>query len=93
MREPIFKNKFKKDLARCKARSCDIDEFKEVLRYLVTVQPLPEKYKDHPLKGNYDGIGGIRDCHIRPDWLLIYKIEEENNQLILYRTGTHADLF
>jgi mRNA interferase YafQ len=85
--------KFKKDLDRCKSRSCDMAEFKTVIEFLLVGDSLPEKYKDHPLKGNYDGIGGLRDCHIRPDWLLIYKIDKENDELILYRTGTHADLF
>ncbi|MCI6652188.1 MAG: type II toxin-antitoxin system YafQ family toxin [Ruminococcus sp.] len=63
---------------------------KDVIEILASGQMLPEKYKDHNLTGNYYD---CRECHITPDWLLIYKIN--NNELILYltRTGTHSDLF
>lgn len=58
----------------------------EVLEYLCSENPLPEKHKDHLLVGNW---GGHRECHILPDWLLIYKIEKDT----LTRTGSHSDLF
>lgn len=61
-----------------------------VLNILCTEQPLPSKYKDHQLSGNYEG---HRECHISPDWLLIYKIEQSILTLTLTRTGTHSDLF
>ncbi len=61
-----------------------------VLDILLQEQPLPEKYLDHPLKGNYLG---YRKCHIQPDWLLIYKVQEEKLVLVAARTGSHADLF
>jgi mRNA interferase YafQ len=64
--------------------------FEEVLRILVQNKPLPQKYRDHQLVGNYSG---HRECHITPDWLLIYKIEEDILTLSLTRTGTHSDLF
>ena len=59
-----------------------------VLTLLIADEPLPPRLKDHPLTGDW---GGYRDCHIEPDWLFLYKIE--GNDLILARTGTHADLF
>lgn len=61
-----------------------------VLTILSNEQPLPPQYKDHPLSGNYEG---HRECHITPDWLLIYKIERKILTLSLTRTGTHSDLF
>lgn len=61
-----------------------------VLDILLQEQPLPEKYLDHPLKGNYLG---YRECHIQPDWLLIYKVQEEKLVLVAARTGSHAYLF
>jgi mRNA interferase YafQ len=79
---------FKKHVKLMKKRGCEMDELKEVIDLLVTGEPLPEKYKDHPLVGDWVG---FRDCHIRPDWILIYQIVED--ALILRATGTHADLF
>ena len=63
---------------------------KDVLNILVEQKPLPEKYKDHGLSGNY---AGYRECHIESDWLLIYKIFADKLVLALTRTGTHSDLF
>ena len=62
----------------------------EVMKILAKGEKLPKKYKDHELKGDYQG---HRECHIQPDWLLIYKIENEVLILTLTRTGTHSDLF
>lgn len=83
-------NKFKKDLKVAKKRGYDLLLLGVVVDTLAAGQPLPNQYKDHNLIGNYKG---CRECHITPDWLLIYEIE--NNELILYltRTGTHSDLF
>lgn len=83
-------NKFKKDLKLCKNRGYDITLISEVIKKLSNGEQLDEKYKDHDLIGNWSG---YRECHIQPDWLLIYKID--GNELILYltRTGTHSDLF
>ncbi len=82
--------KFQKDLKRIQKRGYDITLLKDVLNLLVNGEILPIKYKDHNLSGNFKG---CRECHITPDWLLIYEIAE--NELILYltRTGTHSDLF
>ncbi|WP_314851725.1 type II toxin-antitoxin system YafQ family toxin [uncultured Solobacterium sp.] len=82
--------KFQKDLKRIQKRGYDITLLKDVLNLLVNGKALPIKYKDHNLSGNFKG---CRECHITPDWLLIYEISE--NELILYltRTGTHSDLF
>ncbi len=83
-------NKFKQDLKLAKKRGYNIQLLKDVLEMLADGQILPEKYRDHDLQGNFKG---CRECHITPDWLLIY--EKSEAQLILYltRTGTHSDLF
>jgi mRNA interferase YafQ len=79
---------FKKDVKRINRRNFDIEKLKEVLGFLVNELELPQKYKNHNLVGNYHG---RKECHIEPDWLLIYRIQE--NYLYLERTGTHSDLF
>ena len=81
-------SQFKKDVKRSKKRNKDFSKFKVVIDYLVQKIELPEEYQDHPLIGNYLG---SRECHLEPDWLLIYRIEDE--VLILIRLGTHSDLF
>lgn len=88
MLTPIFENTFKKDIKRLQKRGKDIDKLKDVIDKLLDQQELSVKYKDHALIGNWKG---YRDCHIEPDWLLIYKITETN--LFLVRTGSHSDLF
>ncbi len=82
--------KFEKDLKRIHKRGYNLDLIKEVIKQLANGETLPEKNKDHSLGGDYVG---CRECHITPDWLLIYEID--NGDLILYltRTGTHSDLF
>ncbi len=82
--------KFKKDLKLVKRRGYDLSLLKEIIDLLADGKQLPEKNRDHALIGNF---GNCRECHITPDWLLIYEISE--NELILYltRTGTHSDLF
>lgn len=87
----FMRSQFKKDYKRMlKQKGCTAAQFKDVLYYLVNEKPLPEKYKDHDLSGNWHG---YRECHIRPDWLLIYKIEHDRLTLTLTRTGSHSDLF
>ena len=85
-----YEKTFKKDFKRIIKRGYNIRLLEDVIEILASGQMLPEKYKDHNLTGNYYD---CRACHITPDWLLIYKIN--NNELILYltRTGTHSDLF
>lgn len=81
---------FQKDLKRVQRRGYDISLLTNVLKILAAGEPLPEKYKDHSLTGNYKG---RRECHITPDWLLIYEIVKSEVILYLTRTGTHSDLF
>ena len=78
--------KFRKDMKRIKKRGYDLRLLTEVLDLLATGSVLPEKYKDYALSGNYE-------CHISPDWLLIYRVEAGMLVLVLSRTGTHSDLF
>ena len=81
---------FRKDVKLAQKRGYDLDLLTAVIKKLADGEELDKKYKDHQLSGNY---GNCRECHIQPDWLLIYEIE--NDELILYlsRTGTHSDLF
>jgi len=85
-----YSAKFKKDYKAAVKRGYDTKQLHVVLNILVEEKPLPSKYLDHVLTGNYSG---HRECHIAPDWLLIYKIEKEILTLSLTRTGTHSDLF
>lgn len=85
-----YEKSFKKDYKRMLKRSCNPQNLQDVLSFLVKQQPLPEKYRDHYLSGNY---AGYRECHIEPDWLLIYKIFNDKLVLVLTRTGSHSDLF
>jgi mRNA interferase YafQ len=86
----VVTSMFKKDLKSAKKRGYDLSLLSRVVDTLAMGQTLAEQHRDHSLTGNYKG---FRECHITPDWLLIYSIEE--NELILYltRTGTHSDLF
>lgn len=85
-----YETTFKKDFKRIVKRGYNIKLLEEVIDILANGEVLPEKYKDHNLMGDY---ADCRECHITPDWLLIYKIND--NELILYltRTGIHSDLF
>lgn len=82
--------KFQKDLKKVQKRGYDISLLTTVLNILANGESLPSKYKDHNLSGNYKG---CRECHITPDWLLIYEILDDELILYLTRTGTHSDLF
>ncbi len=90
MRKIEYHLTFKKDYKRVVKRGYDIGKLTEVLEMLVAEKELPTKYKDHELKGNYVN---CRECHITPDWLLVYEISGDNLILYLTRTGTHSDLF
>lgn len=81
---------FKKDFKLAMKRSMKIELLEEVIAMLAMGETLPDKHKDHALTGNWVG---HRECHIIPDWLLIYRIEDEVLVLTLARTGTHSDLF
>ncbi|MCQ2249272.1 MAG: type II toxin-antitoxin system YafQ family toxin [Treponema sp.] len=85
-----FTNQFKKDYKLALKKGCQENLFREVIEKLVRQEPLPERNKDHQLTGNWTG---HRECHITPDWLLIYTIVNEELILELNRTGSHSDLF
>ncbi|MCP4417693.1 MAG: type II toxin-antitoxin system YafQ family toxin [Chloroflexi bacterium] len=80
--------RFKKDVKRAKRRGKKFNTFRLIIDQLAKGQKLEDKYRDHALVGGYKG---SRECHIEPDWLLIYELTEI--ELILIRTGTHTDLF
>jgi len=88
MLQPIYTKRFERDLKRSKRRGKDLEKLKYVIRRLVSEEVLEAYYLDHPLVGNYKG---RRECHIEPDWLLIYKRDED--KIIFERIGTHSDLF
>ncbi len=81
-------NRFKKDVERARARGKNLGRLRTVMELLIDEMALPPQLKDHPLKGEW---AGSRDCHIGPDWVLIYTLE--GNHVRFERTGTHADLF
>lgn len=85
-----FTNKFKKDIKLAVKRNLDISLFKTVIEILEKDGKLPAKYKPHVLKGNYKGLW---ECHIQPDWLLVWEQNDEIKLIALIRTGTHSDLF
>lgn len=81
---------FKRDLKKAQKQNKNLDLLNKVLQQLADGIPLPEKNCDHALTGNY---AGCRECHIQPDWLLIYEIAEDTLFLYLTRTGSHSELF
>lgn len=83
-------NQFRKDFKLAMKRGLNIERLEEVIAILAMGEALPDRHKDHALTGNWVG---HRECHILPDWLLIYRIEDEVLVLTLARTGTHSDLF
>lgn len=82
--------KFQKDLKRIEKRGYNIALITDIIKKLANGEQLPEKNRDHSLSGDYTG---CRECHITPDWLLIYEIADDELILYLTRTGTHSDLF
>lgn len=88
--EIVPSNQFRKDLRLAAKRGYSMDKIKEVIAKLSNGESLDAKYRDHLLTGNY---GGYRECHIEPDWLLVYRIDGGQLILFLIRTGTHSDLF
>ena len=85
-----FTSAMKKDMKKVVKRHYDLTLFAEIVEKIANGIPLEEKYKDHELEGNW---AGHRECHIKPDWLLIYQIKNDVLVLELSRTGTHSDLF
>lgn len=88
MRRVTQTARFARDLKRAAKRGQDIDKLEEIVDRLQAGQPLDPRHRDHSLTGVYSG---HRECHIEPDWLLIYRITDD--ELMLVRTGTHSDLF
>lgn len=85
-----FTTQFQKDIKKAKKQRKDLDKLFNVIEMLSNDEPLPPKYKDHSLSGNYSG---VRECHIELDWLLIYTIKNDVLILVLNRVGSHSDLF
>lgn len=83
-------SQFKKDFKLAQKRHLNTDLLKDIINKLANGQPLEERYNDHALSGNWNG---HRECHVLPDWLLIYRIEADVLVLTLVRSGTHSDLF
>lgn len=90
MLEIVMSNQFRKDLKLMAKRGADLNLLNIVIDKLANNISLDEKYYDHALSGNYSG---FRECHIKPDWLLVYRINNSELFLFLSRTGTHSDLF
>ena len=85
---PDYTSRFKKDYKQAIKRNLDISLIDNIINDLINEIPLNTKHRDHDLTGNY---AGCRECHIQPDWLLIYQIG--NGIIVFERTGTHSDLF
>ncbi len=92
MLKPEFSGQFKKDYKKALQRGLDMNKLTFVVELLCAETPLPEKFRDHALV-NSRNYKGMRECHIEPDWLLVYKIYKEELVLEFIRTGTHGDLF
>lgn len=90
MLKVVYSSRFKRDYKRMVKRGCNEEDFRVVLNYLMKRESLPAKYRDHVLSGDFKG---FRECHINPDWLLIYDVKDEELILVLVCTGTHSDLF
>lgn len=88
MLKPAYTKQFQKDLEKTRKRGKNIEKLKAVLTCLINEEPLDKRYKNHKLVGNYKD---RQECHIEPDWLLIYKATEE--EITFERTGSHSDLF
>ena len=85
-----FTNQFKRDLKLAEKQGKDTERLFRVVERLANRETLEPKYRDHDLTGNYKG---CRECHIAPDWLLVYEVVEDVLVLMLYRTGSHSELF
>ena len=85
-------SQFKKDYKKAIKAGCKEEDFKEALSYLVQQVKLPKKFQDHRLTDSKH-YKNVRECHIKPDWLLVYRVDDEKLILDLIRTGSHSDLF
>ncbi len=83
-----YTNQFKRDYKKIKKQNKDTNKLRLVVEKLAAQQQLDARFRDHPLRGDWKG---FRDCHLEPDWLLVYKLSGDT--LILERTGSHSELF
>ena len=88
MLKPFYTSLFNKDVKKIAKQHKDIDQLKEIVKKLIIQETLDSKYKDHKLKGQYED---YRECHLQPDWLLIYLIKADS--ITFVRTGSHSELF
>lgn len=88
MLKPVYERSFERELKKAQKRGLDMNKLKAVMTDLINEKPLAEKHRNHKLKGNFIGYW---ECHITPDWLLIYKKDRDN--IYFVRMGTHSDLF
>jgi mRNA interferase YafQ len=88
MRDIVETSRFQKDLKRQKKRGSDLEKLADIVEILAATGALPRQFKPHPLTGEWKGVW---DCHIEPDWLLLYDVSD--TEVTLFRTGTHSDLF
>lgn len=90
MLEIFYTSQFKRDYKKAKKQRRDLDQLKKVIVMLQNQKTLPDKYRDHKLTGDYVG---FKECHIGPDWLLVYRIDNDRLILTLARLGSHSELF
>ena len=90
MLTPVYHGSFKKDYKLMKKQKKDMNKLAEVMNSLINEHPLLPKHENHPLRGNYKNWW---ECHVEPDWLLIYRIEKSSQQVIFNRTGSHSELY
>ncbi len=90
MLKPIYTKTFEKEIAKAQKRGLDMKKIKAVIEDLIHERPLSPKHRNHKLSGDFVGYW---ECHIEPDWLLIYKKDAKNIYIYFVRTGTHSDLF
>lgn len=90
MREVQLARSFRRDVKLARRRDKDLSKLETVMRLLASSHVLPAQYRDHPLRGDFRG---SRDCHLEPDWIVIYTLDDDAGFVRFERTGTHADLF
>jgi len=90
MHLPVYTKQFRKDVKRIERGHKDIEKLKTVVRLLLDEKQLDLSYRDHNLRGNFKD---RRECHIEPDWLLVYKLKKKEKTIVFERTGSHADIF
>lgn len=88
MLKPVYLRSFEREIEKAKKRGLDMSKIKDIIEDLINEKPLAAKHKNHKLKGNFVGYW---ECHIEPDWLLVYK--KDDKHIYFARTGTHSDLF